>query len=121
MSILIILCLDGMSSISGLYKAAKTGMNVIALTDHGNMFGVKEFFNYVKKENLKPKTTDKNKGWSWGKTDLTEDQKPNSANNSPMQNSVCSNQFLGEALMGLQTAVIPKPIGRSQRLSPWLY
>ena len=46
--------LDGMSSISGLVdKAAKNGMNAVALTDHGNMFGVKEFFNYVKKKNYK--------------------------------------------------------------------
>ena len=28
-------------------------MNAVALTDHGNMFGVKEFFNYVKKKNSK--------------------------------------------------------------------
>ncbi len=48
--------LDGMSSIPGLVdKATKSGMNAIALTDHGNMFGVKEFFNYVKKKNGKVK------------------------------------------------------------------
>ena len=48
--------LDGMSSISGLVeKASKNGMNSIALTDHGNMFGAKEFFNYVKKKNAKYK------------------------------------------------------------------
>ena len=46
--------LDGMSNISGLIdKASKNGMNSIALTDHGNMFGVKEFFNYAKKKNGK--------------------------------------------------------------------
>lgn len=48
--------LDGMSTISGLVDtAAKNGMNSIALTDHGNMFGVKEFFNYVKKKNANVK------------------------------------------------------------------
>jgi len=48
--------LDGMSSISGLVdKASKSGMNAIALTDHGNMFGIKEFFNYTKKKNAKIK------------------------------------------------------------------
>jgi len=48
--------LDGMSSISGLVdKASKSGMNSIALTDHGNMFGIKEFFNYTKKKNAKVK------------------------------------------------------------------
>ncbi|GHT18026.1 DNA-directed DNA polymerase [Bacteroidia bacterium] len=44
--------LDGMSSISGLVdKARRNGMNAIALTDHGNMFGIKELFNYIKKIN----------------------------------------------------------------------
>ena len=49
--------LDGMSTISGLVdKASASGMNAIALTDHGNMFGVKEFFNYTKKKNAKVKS-----------------------------------------------------------------
>ncbi|MCL2651582.1 MAG: DNA polymerase III subunit alpha, partial [Candidatus Azobacteroides sp.] len=44
--------LDGMSSISGLVdKALHDGMKALALTDHGNMFGVKEFFDYVQKKN----------------------------------------------------------------------
>lgn len=44
--------LDGMSSISGLVNKAKNhGMKAIALTDHGNMFGIKEFYNYVSKSN----------------------------------------------------------------------
>jgi len=48
--------LDGMSSIPALVNnASKSGMNAVALTDHGNMFGVKEFFNYVKKKNSKVK------------------------------------------------------------------
>ena len=48
--------LDGMSSIPGLVdKASKSGMNAVALTDHGSMFGIKEFFNYVKKKNQKTK------------------------------------------------------------------
>lgn len=49
--------LDGMSSISGLVeKAANSGMNAIALTDHGSMFGIKEFYNCVKKRNSKTKS-----------------------------------------------------------------
>jgi len=41
-----------MSSIKGLVdKARQNGMNAIALTDHGNMFGIKEFFNYIRKIN----------------------------------------------------------------------
>ena len=44
--------LDGQASISKLVdKAIADGMPGIALTDHGNMFGVKEFFNYVSKKN----------------------------------------------------------------------
>lgn len=44
--------LDGQASIQGLVdKAVSDGMKAIALTDHGNMFGVKEFFNYVGKKN----------------------------------------------------------------------
>ena len=35
--------LDGQSSIKGMVdKAIKDGMRGLALTDHGNMFGVKE-------------------------------------------------------------------------------
>lgn len=44
--------LDGMSTIPGLVeKAIQYNMPGIALTDHGNMFGVKEFYNYVKGKN----------------------------------------------------------------------
>jgi DNA polymerase-3 subunit alpha len=44
--------LDGMSSISGLVdKAIRCNMNALALTDHGNMYGAKEFYDYVKKRN----------------------------------------------------------------------
>ena len=44
--------LDGKASISELVdKAISDGMKGLALTDHGNMFGIKEFYNYVKKKN----------------------------------------------------------------------
>ena len=46
--------LDGQASINALVdKAMADGMPGIALTDHGNMFGIKEFFNYVGKKNGK--------------------------------------------------------------------
>ena len=46
--------LDGQASIPALVdKAIADGMPGIAITDHGNMFGIKEFFNYVKKKNGK--------------------------------------------------------------------
>jgi DNA polymerase-3 subunit alpha len=44
--------LDGQASVSALVdKAMKDGMKGIAITDHGNMFGAKEFYNYVSKKN----------------------------------------------------------------------
>ena len=44
--------LDGQASVKALVdKAIADGMRGIALTDHGNMFGIKEFFDYVKKKN----------------------------------------------------------------------
>lgn len=46
--------LDGQASIPALVdKAIADGMKGLAITDHGNMFGIKEFFNYVKKKNGK--------------------------------------------------------------------
>ncbi len=54
--------LDGQSSIKRLVdKAVSDGMRGMAITDHGNMFGIKEFHDYVadinkgrKKEGLEP-------------------------------------------------------------------
>ena len=46
--------LDGQASIPRLVdKAIADGMKGIAVTDHGDMFGIKEFFNYVNKKNGK--------------------------------------------------------------------
>ena len=48
--------LDGMSKISELVdKAVDLGMPALALTDHGHMYGVKEFTDYVKKSGKKYK------------------------------------------------------------------
>ena len=54
--------LDGMSPIPKLIdKAVKNGMKGLAITDHGNMFGIKELVDYCaklnkdrKKEGLEP-------------------------------------------------------------------
>ena len=44
--------LDGMSHIPDLIKkATSSGMYAMALTDHGNMYGIKEFFDLSKKYN----------------------------------------------------------------------
>ena len=42
--------LDGQASIQRLVdKAMADGQPGIAITDHGDMFGIKEFYNYVQK------------------------------------------------------------------------
>ena len=47
--------LDGAASISGLISKAKEyGMEALALTDHGSMFGVKDFHNEANKHGIKP-------------------------------------------------------------------
>ncbi len=48
--------LDGMSKVPDLIsKCKRNGMYAMALTDHGNMFGIKELMDCVKKENGKVK------------------------------------------------------------------
>lgn len=47
--------LDGASAIKPLLKRANAlGMTALAITDHGNMFGVKEFHDAAVKEGVKP-------------------------------------------------------------------
>ncbi|MCU0462174.1 MAG: DNA polymerase III subunit alpha [Bacteroidales bacterium] len=47
--------LDGASSIQHLIEKVKSlGMEAVAITDHGNMFGVKEFHNTATKKGIKP-------------------------------------------------------------------
>lgn len=44
--------LDGQASVPGIVdKAIKDGMPGVALTDHGVMYGIKEFTNYINKKN----------------------------------------------------------------------
>ena len=46
--------LDGMSKVPDLVdKCLRTGMTALALTDHGNMYGIKELLDYSKKVNKK--------------------------------------------------------------------
>lgn len=47
--------LDGAASIPGLVdKAVKDGMTSLALTDHGNMYGIKLFYDTCRKKGIKP-------------------------------------------------------------------
>src|SRR5574344_183462 len=48
--------LDGQASVQKLVdKAIANGMRGMAVTDHGNMMGIKDFYNYCKKKNAKLK------------------------------------------------------------------
>ncbi|WP_299578327.1 DNA polymerase III subunit alpha [uncultured Sunxiuqinia sp.] len=47
--------LDGAASVKGLVAKAKAdGMKALALTDHGMMFGIKEFYDVCRREGVKP-------------------------------------------------------------------
>ena len=47
--------LDGASDISDLFTKAKNdGMDAVAITDHGNMFGAKDFHNKARQHGIKP-------------------------------------------------------------------
>ena len=66
--------LDGMSKIEDLIeKATANGMYSMALTDHGNMFGIKDFFDSAEKYNSSIKTKIKEKEKVLA--DAPEDQK----------------------------------------------
>ena len=44
--------LDGLSKVEEIVdKCLATGMNSVALTDHGNMYGIKDLLDYCKKVN----------------------------------------------------------------------
>ena len=52
--------LDGQSSVERLVdKAVSNGMRAMAITDHGNMFAIKNFYNYCNKVNKKLKAEGK--------------------------------------------------------------
>ena len=68
--------LDGMSKVPDLVaKCKKNGMFSLALTDHGNMFGIKDFADTVNKENGKVKDAIKEQQAIIGKPESTEVEK----------------------------------------------
>ena len=70
--------LDGMSKVPDLIKKAmKTGMYSLALTDHGNMFGIKDFMDTTKDINGKTKDKIKEQEKILAKEDATEEEKAN--------------------------------------------
>ena len=70
--------LDGMSKVPDLVnKAMKTGMYALALTDHGNMYGIKDFVDTVNGVNKKTKEKIKEQEKILAKEDATEEEKAN--------------------------------------------
>ena len=71
--------LDGQAPIEALIdKAQKDGMKALAVTDHGNMFGIKDFYNKVKKKNSKHlsviKDCEREQQQLLGKANTTEEE-----------------------------------------------
>ena len=55
--------LDGLSKVEEIVdKCLATGMNAVALTDHGNMYGIKDLLDYCKGVNKKLKVAAEEKG-----------------------------------------------------------
>ena len=68
--------LDGMSKVPDLVtKCKKNGMYSLALTDHGNMFGIKDFADTVNKENGKVKDAIKEQQAIIAKPESTDEEK----------------------------------------------
>ena len=58
--------LDGQTNIKKLVdKAIADGMRGVAVTDHGNMMGIKEFKNYCDKVNKDLKEQGTRSVWKW--------------------------------------------------------
>ncbi|MBR2146353.1 MAG: DNA polymerase III subunit alpha, partial [Muribaculaceae bacterium] len=73
--------LDGQAPVKGMVdKAIANGMRGMALTDHGNMFGIKEFHDYVNKKN-----SDVNKAIKEIKTKLEEEQGKETPDNTVIE------------------------------------
>ena len=111
--------LDGQASIPKLVdKAIANGMKGIAVTDHGAMFGIKEFFNYVNKKNggtngeikdLKKKIAALEKGES---LKILKKNWLNAENSCRRHRTDCSSRLLDVRCMwhaaGLKTRMVSK-------------
>ncbi len=86
--------LDGQASIQRLIdKAAGDGMKAIALTDHGAMYGIKEFLNYASRKNAPVNAVIKK---------INAKIEAFKKNNSFSENEAGSNDTLNEQLKELQ-------------------
>ena len=79
--------LDGMASIPKLVdKAIADGMRGMAITDHGNMMGVKELFNYTNKKNGPVK--DEIKGLKEQLAKLEKEENPDAKTIEELRNGI---------------------------------
>ena len=70
--------LDGMSKIPDLVdKAMRDGVYSLALTDHGNMYGIKDFMDYVGKVNAKTNSKIEDQDKILKNEEATDEEKAN--------------------------------------------
>ena len=82
--------LDGMSKVPDLVdKAMRDGMYSLALTDHGNMYGIKDFMDYVGKINGKTKGKIKEQEGILKKEDATDEEKANASKEIEKLKRIC--------------------------------
>ena len=105
--------LDGMSKVPDLVaKCKKNGMYSLALTDHGNMFGIKDFADTVNKENGKVKDAikevkaEKTKLESNESGEMSEEEKAAKIDdlNSQLSTLNCLNRYSALRLIALPSA-----------------
>lgn len=105
--------LDGLSKIPDLVdKCLRTGMTSMALTDHGNMFGIKEFADYVDNVNNTNRNKIKELEKKLEDDDLDEEKKVE------IQNSIDSlrNRFF-KPIFGIEAYCAPVSIEKRESRS----
>ena len=110
--------LDGMSKIPDLVtKCKKNGMYSLALTDHGNMFGIKDFADTVNKENGKVKDAikeiekEKNRIENDASGELSEEEKSAKIEDLNSQLSTLNSQMF-KPIYGIETYCAPISIDK---------
>ncbi len=110
--------LDGMSKVPDLVeKCKKYGMYSLALTDHGNMFGIKDFADTVNKENGKVKDAikeiekEKKRIESDESGELTEEEKAAKITDLNSQLSTLNSQLF-KPIYGIETYCAPVSIDK---------
>lgn len=103
--------LDGMSTIPAVIdKAVKYGMPAVALTDHGAMFGIKEFYNYAKKKNNATKANIKKLEESLQNKDLTDNEKQSILNDLESEK-----RKMIKPILGCETYVAQRGLNKKEQ------